>query len=168
VEVAVEIKDILRRAYKYATLHSKDTNTHVGAVLVSDNQADVFLYGVNQFTSEQYYSDASKFERPLKYMYTEHAERDAIFKAARAGYCTQGLTLYCPWASCPACARAIVLSGIKRVIGHKQAYDRTPQRWTEEIGIGHQILRDGDVEFVCYDGKLDYCKNLMNGEIWYP
>ena len=53
--------------------------------------------GVNDLTN--------RFERPVKYMYFEHAERNAIFTAARHGIRTEGATLYVQALPCVDCAR---------------------------------------------------------------
>lgn len=45
-----------------------------------------------------------------------HAELNAILFAAKEGIALDGTTLYCTYAPCPGCARAIVMVGIKRVV----------------------------------------------------
>lgn len=47
---------------------------------------------------------------------SEHAERNAIYWAARRGVPIEGAILYCTDAPCVACARACIQSGIKKVI----------------------------------------------------
>lgn len=51
--------------------------------------------------------DTQRFQRPVKYMYFEHAERNAIFTAARHGIRTDGATLYVQALPCVDCARYI-------------------------------------------------------------
>lgn len=46
---------------------------------------------------------------------SEHAERNAIYWAARRGIATLNTILYCTDSPCIACSRAIVQAGIKRV-----------------------------------------------------
>lgn len=48
--------------------------------------------------------------------YMEHAERDAIANAHRRGLVMQGATMYTTRFPCADCARAIVNSGIARVV----------------------------------------------------
>lgn len=160
--------DLLRQAYQLSDDHSTDRSTHVGALLLDTSNAKVLTTGVNAFTSKLHYQDPRNHTRPRKYMLTEHAERAAIYEAARLGYPTAGLSLISPWASCPDCARAIVLSGIVQVIGHQQAYDKTPERWKAEVELGLEILEDGNVSYQMYDGKIGDVRNLFDGEIWYP
>ena len=47
-----------------------------------------------------------------KFIWTEHAERNAIFNAARAGVSVAKCSLYSNCFPCPDCARAIIQSGI--------------------------------------------------------
>lgn len=163
----MEIKNLLRQAYLYGDWFSRDKSTHLGAILV-DATGQMVTAGINTFTDEHQRDVEENYFRPRKYKVTEHAERAAIYRAARHGKATLGLTLICPWASCPDCARAIVLAGIKEVIGHKQAFDRTPDRWREEIEIGFEILKGGGVKYTFYDGRIGDIENLFDGEIWYP
>jgi len=57
--------------------------------------------------------------RPAKYRWTEHAERNAIFSAARMGVSIVGATMYLPWFPCAECARAIVQSGIGALVAYQ-------------------------------------------------
>ena len=57
-----------------------------------------------------------RLERPAKYLWIEHAERNAICNAARAGTATEGCTIYVEIMPCMDCARAIVQAGICEVV----------------------------------------------------
>jgi dCMP deaminase len=57
-----------------------------------------------------------RLERPTKYLWMEHAERNAIYNAARCGTPLEGCTLYVEIMPCMDCARAIVQAGIREVI----------------------------------------------------
>ena len=51
-----------------------------------------------------------RFNRPMKYIFFEHAERNAIFTAARHGIRTEGATLYVQALPCVDCARLVARS----------------------------------------------------------
>jgi dCMP deaminase len=106
--------------------------------------------------------------RPLKYSVTEHAERDVLYRAARKGVCTRELTMIANWVACPDCARGIVLSGIRRIICHKQCMDRTPPRWQEMVDLGLEMLEKNNVPVYQWDGKVGGVTNLNNGDVWTP
>ena len=64
------------------------------------------------------------FEGPEKHIYPNHAERDVVYKAARDGVATKGLTMIMPWLPCIPYTDAIIGSGIKKLIVHKHTDDR--------------------------------------------
>lgn len=158
--------NLLRKAYQFASDNSDDKSTKVGAIITNKNK-DILVIGVNKFPGNLG-NDPLNHERPLKYKLIEHAERNVIFLAARIGLKTEGLILISTWAACPDCARAIVLAGIKEVYTHAQSFDMTPKRWVKDINIGIKILKDSSVSFNLINTKIGGCKNLFNGEIWYP
>ena len=59
-----------------------------------------------------------------------------------------------------------------RVIGHRQAMERTPERWREEIKAADKMLDMAGVEREYYDGKVSEADNPLlvkfNGKFWTP
>lgn len=94
---------------------SKDRSTKVAAVIVNNRKKIVSL-GYNGFPIGIDDSVEERHERPEKYLWTEHAERNAIYSAAELGVSVRGCTMYCNYLPCPDCARAIIQSGITEVI----------------------------------------------------
>jgi dCMP deaminase len=142
--------EYLRQAYLYAATWSDDPDTQNGAVLVSTRGyvvcgANRFPFGVNELPE--------RLSRPSKYLYLEHAERDAVYAAAMSGIVAQGSTLYCPWFACPDCARAIIQSGIARVVGHDRPISMTPERWVEPIEVAKQMLAEAGVKMDVIGGE---------------
>lgn len=101
-------------------------------------------------------------------MATMHAEEGVILQAAKRGYPTEGLTLICPWAACHECAKAIAKSGVREVIAHGDAIDRTPDRWKKSMEMSMSIFDDWKVKYTKIYGKIGDCENLFDGKIWYP
>lgn len=60
-----------------------------------------------------------RWERPLKYDFVEHAERNAVYNAARVGIPLKGCRAYLNWEPhpCKDCAKAFIQAGITEVIG---------------------------------------------------
>ena len=106
--------------------------------------------------------------RPTKYTYIEHAERNVIYAAAHEGISTLGATLYVPWFACDSCGRAIITSGISRVIGHKAMFDKTPERWKKSIEDAFQMFEEAGVEMLLYDGKIGDVEARFDGADWEP
>ncbi len=163
-----EIRDLMREVYCLAR-RSTDRSTKNGAILVDEDKARVvpLVSGYNAHL-RGWGGNEEDHARPLKYSLTEHAERDTLYRAAYCGICTRGLTLIANWVACPDCARAIVLSGIRRVICHKQCMDRTPPRWMEMIDLGLEMCEKNGISVYQWDGVVGDCENLNNGELWYP
>lgn len=100
---------------EYVSTKSKDKSTKVGAVIVGPNN-EVLSVGWNGFPRGVNDDVEERHERPAKYEWTEHGERNAIYNAARHGIRLDGTTLYTTHDPCADCARAIVQSGIRHVV----------------------------------------------------
>jgi dCMP deaminase len=94
---------------------SKDPNTQIGCVVVGPAH-EIRSTGYNSFPRGIRDDIPERFERPTKYLWIEHAERNAICNAARAGTATEGCTIYVEIMPCMDCARAIVQAGISEVV----------------------------------------------------
>jgi dCMP deaminase len=135
--------DWLRVACQEAAAGSDDPHTQNGAVLVPKAAAYVCI-GVNR-VPRGVWAAPDRLARPEKYQYIEHAERAAIYNAARVGTPTLGATLYCPWFACMDCARAIIMAGVSEVVGHVRPRAATPERWTASIVKAEAMLREANV-----------------------
>ena len=94
---------------------SKDPNTQLGSVIVGPHH-EIRSTGYNSFPRGIRDDVPERLERPTKYLWMEHAERNAICNAARAGTATEDCTLYVEIMPCMDCARAIVQAGIVEVV----------------------------------------------------
>ncbi len=92
---------------------STDKSTKVGAILVK--KGCIISSGVNKF-NKNLIDEPDRHERPMKYLYTEHAERNAIYNAAKLGIPTRGAIMYVTHFPCWDCARAVIEAGIIKVI----------------------------------------------------
>lgn len=162
----------LKRAYIVAKNCSNDPNTQVGSCLVHNNS--LVAFGANSFPKGVISTDQRK-SKELKGYYLEHAERNSIFFASRVTNLFQNkwheLTLYAPYFSCADCGKAIIQSGIKKVIGHKQICDMAPDRWKVSIECALEMFREAGVEYSYYDGKIDDKNELFiifDGKKYYP
>jgi len=101
---------------KAVSAKSKDKNTQVGCVIVGLHK-EVRSTGFNGIPIGVQDDDrvAERYERPEKYAWAEHSERNAIYLAARNGVPLEGCSIYVTWMPCAECARAIIQSGIKTV-----------------------------------------------------
>lgn len=153
----------MRMAYRYAAKNSQDPSTQNGAIIVLSNGIPVSL-GANRLPPGVE-SRPERLERPAKYSWLEHAEKDAVISAREP---LDGATLYCPWSACAECARAIILSGIKELVGHQECCDKTPERWRESIQVANQMLDEAGVKRRMISGKIGGCRVLFDGQWWEP
>src|SRR5437660_184888 len=94
---------------------SKDRSRQVGCVIVAPDNS-LRSIGFNGFPRGLNDDHDHRHERPAKYFWTEHAERNAIYAAARNGIPLAGCRMYLPWFPCVDCARAIVQAGIAELV----------------------------------------------------
>lgn len=109
---------------------SKDRSTKVGCVIVGPDN-EIRSTGYNSFPRGINDDVPERHARPEKYVWTEHAERNAIYAAARVGTPLKGCKAYLPWFPCMDCARALIQSGIVELIGVQP--DLNDPRWGEDF-----------------------------------
>ena len=121
---------------------SKDRSSRIGAVIVGPDK-EIRSTGYNGMPRGVDDDVEDRHERPVKYFYFEHAERNAIFNAARASIGTKGCRMYvCGLRPCADCARAIVQAGIVEVV--LEGLD-VVERWADSMEAGRFILEEAGV-----------------------
>lgn len=131
-------------------LKSKDESTQIGAVIVGKNK-EILSTGYNSFPRGLNDNLKERQERPEKYFWFEHAERNAIYNAARVGtpvdnseiYLTSGLP-------CCDCARAIINSGIKKVHCKTECTTKNKDKWGEHDKRSLIMFEECGIEVIYY------------------
>lgn len=121
---------------------SKDRSTQTGCVIVGATN-EIRSTGYNGFPRGVNDEAEERHARPEKYLWTEHAERNAIYNAARVGTPLAGCRIYLPWIPCMDCARAIVQAGIVEVIGVQMRLD--DPKWAEDFKRVATLLGEAGV-----------------------
>lgn len=95
---------------------TEDRDFNVGAVIVGP-ALEIRSTGFNGFPRGVSSIDEKRYNRASgeKFFWFEHAERNAIYNAARSGVSLDGCTIYVNRFPCADCARAIIQSGIREV-----------------------------------------------------
>lgn len=144
---------------------SKDKSTKVGAVIVNTGNS-IISTGYNGFPIGVDDSIENRFERPQKYLWTAHAEENAICFAARNGVSLNGATLYVNrLLPCSKCTRMIIQAGIKKVYAKVDTDMATNQRWKEENAVATAMLKEAGVELIDINNDINIC--LCCGDIFY-
>lgn len=120
---------------------SKDTSSKVGCVIVGTRN-EVLSLGYNGLPRKANDSVVARLERPLKYKWFEHAERNAIYNAAANGITLLNSVLYVTFHPCTDCMRGIIQSGITKVA----IKELGPERWREDAIIANEMARECSVE----------------------
>ena len=131
-------------------LKSKDKRTQIGVVVVGKDN-EIVSTGYNSFARGINDDIDERQERPEKYFWFEHAERNAIYNAARIGVSTLGTTMYMTCGmSCSDCARAIINSGISKIVLRK-GKGAKGDKWNESSIRSIQMFKEAGVIVEYYD-----------------
>jgi dCMP deaminase len=118
---------------------SKDRTTRVGCVIVGPAN-EIRSTGFNGFPRGINDEVEDRLARPAKYLWTEHAERNAIFNAARIGTPLGGCRIYVPWFPCVDCARAIVQCGLVELVAFEPDWDHP--KWGEHFRVARDMFNE--------------------------
>lgn len=124
---------------------SKDQSTKVGAVII-DDQRKPKSFGYNGFPRGVDDNIPSRNERPAKYLFSEHAERNAIYNADSS---LDGCTIFVTHFPCADCTRAIIQKGIKRVVIDSKNGKESglKERWGEAFEASVEMMEEAGIEF---------------------
>ena len=123
-----------------SAMRSKDPNTQVGACIVDDERKVVSI-GYNGFpigiSDKEFPWEREGGVLETKYAYVVHAELNAILNSKRS---LDGCTLYVSLFPCNECAKAIIQSGIKKIIYESDKYAnldnfKASRRMLETAGV---------------------------------
>ena len=133
-----------------SALRSKDPNTQVGAAIVDENMRVVSV-GYNGFP-KGCSDDTFPWEREggmmdTKYAYVVHAELNAILNSPRP---VSGCTLYVSLFPCNECAKAIIQSGICRVV-----YESDKYADSDATRVSKAMLEAAGVELIRIENTIE-------------
>lgn len=148
----------MRMVYLVAS-KSKDYYTKIGSVIVKDNR--IISTGYNGMPERTNDNDESRQYRPNKYLYFSHAERNAIYNAAKYGISTQNTKLYVTCTPCSECCHAIIQSGIRTVLIHKQFDDIRNElsvktnKWIGNTDVTIKLFKEAGIEMLKFNLLLN-------------
>jgi deoxycytidylate deaminase len=125
---------------------SKDPRTKVGAVIVNQESRQIISSGYNgppRGWPDSDLNDSWWSQKENKKLLCEHAERNAIYNAARLGMKTENCDIYVTLAPCHDCARGIIQAGIKNTWVPEQ-FSRPISTFSINGGVNYNIVEDID------------------------
>jgi dCMP deaminase len=119
---------------------SKDPSTQVGCIIVSSDKV-VVATGYNGLPRDV--TDLpERMQRPQKYLWTSHAEENAVAQAARVGAKLAGGTAYVTHMPCARCARTLIQAGISSVV----VGDGVTSMPEDEFRVASMMFGEADVD----------------------
>ena len=144
--------DYYREIAHVVKTKSKDESTQIGCVIVGKGN-EIISTGYNSFPRgiEDYHPERQ--ERPEKYFWMEHAERNAIYNAARIGVSTMDSTMYLSCGiPCADCARAIINAGVRKIFCEKEMIVKNKEKWAESAERSLLMFQEAGVHIELYEG----------------
>lgn len=132
-----------------SALRSKDPNTQVGAAIVDENHrvVSVGYNGFPQGVSDQEFPWAREGGTlETKYAFVVHAELNAILNSPRS---VRGCAIYVSLFPCNECAKAIIQSGIKKIVYESDKYNGVDTNIASK-----RMLKAAGVELVRIDNTI--------------
>ncbi len=124
---------------------SPDARTKIGCIIIGPD-GTVRCESCNTFPIGVCGGIPERTVPPLKYIWLEHAERNAIYLAARRGVSTDGCTMIVELVPCVDCARAIIQSGVVQVvINERRSADYSSDRYSGEQSIALEMMAEAGV-----------------------
>lgn len=127
-----EIK-YLRLAEHFARSFSKDRSTQVGAFFLHPTEFTILSAGYNGIPRGCDDDEPRRHERPLKYEYAEHAERNAIYNAVRDRF--RGCSIVCTAPLEIDDIRAIISVGAASLAACELPIGETARLLMQEAGV---------------------------------
>ena len=132
-------------------LKSKDNKTKIGVVIVGKDN-EIVSTGYNSFPRGINDTIDERQERPEKYYWFEHAERNAIYNAARIGVSTKGTTMYLTCGiPCADCCRGIINAGITKIVCEVGEAGAKGPKWEESGKRSLEMFTEADVIIEYYE-----------------
>jgi dCMP deaminase len=130
---------------RFVAQKSKDPSVKVGVVIVGPDN-EVRSTGYNGFPRGIDDNDPNRWDRPAKYQWVEHAERNAVYNAARIGVSTKNCTAYMESPPCADCARALIQAGIMKVVVTTNNPFKDRADWKQSIQFAMDLLAEAGVQ----------------------
>ena len=139
--------EYFRKLAHTVKLKSKDESTQIGAVIVGKDK-EIVSTGYNSFPRGLKDYEAERQQRPEKYFWFEHAERNAIANAAKKGISTNEGKIYCSYFPCSDCAISIIEAGIRKLYTTEPDFNH--HKWGESWRISETMFKESgvDVEYI--------------------
>ena len=132
----------------YVSTKSKDRSTKIGCVIVGPNH-EIRTTGYNGFCRGIDDEVNERHDRPTKYLWTEHAERNAIYNAARNGIRLEDCIAYVNGIPCADCTRGLIQSGVKKIV-YPDISKQTTKMPIDTYRAAIEMMNEAGIEQLVY------------------
>ncbi|VVB83869.1 Cytidine and deoxycytidylate deaminase zinc-binding region [uncultured archaeon] len=143
---------------------SKDERTHIGALIIGPDK-EIKSTGYNSFVRRLNDNVPERQEKPEKYYWFEHAERNAIYNATLIGASLKGCKMYTNAIPCMDCARGIVQSGILEITVDEEWNNTNAGEDLEHSRRTIQMFKEVGIELRYWKGNLLRIEKFRRGNI---
>ncbi len=127
---------------------SKESGKRVGAVITGPHN-EIRATGFNGLPRKiEERPERHVRETGAKWLWSVHAEIAAITSAARMGTAINGCTIYTSVHPCADCSKAIIQSGITKVVTRAIPED---SNWAQSFAVSKEMLAEAGVEVEFYE-----------------
>lgn len=133
---------------------SEDSSRKVGAIVVGGGNETIGI-GFNGLPRNVDSTPAHRHDRATgeKYLWYEHAERNALYNTIRAGGRVSGATMYCSSFPCADCARAIIQTGILAL--KTFSYDPSDPFYAKHFVAAETMLLEAGIDLKIFNRDDD-------------
>lgn len=148
---------------KIISKRSKDPNTQVGAVIVSEDDRILSIgyngwpNGIDDDDPKYDWSNRNTDDPDNKYLTVAHSELNAILNYRGDLRDLKGATLYVTLFPCNECAKAIIQTGISRVVYLDDKYHDSVSSH-----VSRKMFNTTNTEFIQFKPSLESMSNVIN------
>jgi len=145
----IKAKKYLKLAQYNAHLFSKDPDTKVGAIILTEDFSRVLTTGINGFPRKMNDDNLERWKRPTKYLFCNHAESSCIANSARTGTPIDGSVIVVTKFPCSTCTKLLIQAGIKKI--YTVIPDYNSETWGNDARISQEMLKEVGIETIILD-----------------
>lgn len=155
--------DIFMTMAYLAASESMDQRAHIGAIVVGP-YGEVRSTGYNGFVRGLNDDVPERQEKPEKFYWFEHAERNAIYNATLIGVSLKDCIMYTNGMPCMDCARGVIQSGIREVVIDGKWNEDNSEKWREQSRRSLEMFKEIGLEIRSYDGPFIELRKFHHGK----
>ncbi|MDD4938245.1 MAG: deaminase [Candidatus Shapirobacteria bacterium] len=129
-----------------AELLSKDPCKKVGSLFLRPDTYEILTLGFNGMPRGIDETIIERWQKPIKYSYIEHSERNGIYNACRSGISLKDSICIVTFFPCTDCTRALIQVGVKTLVSVEPS--KNSIKWKDEHIVSLEMLNEVNMELI--------------------